>query len=343
MKQKLVVSIFLSLLILNLCLAQDQEKPSLKYLYDRYIAIGIKQLENSSYDQAKFEFEKAQFFLPDQPESYLNLALIEVHRYNYKEALGLLAKARRLIPENYFDEYIILYNLGLCSYQEENYLRASHYFSQCLKLKPQLEVAKKGLELSDKELNQQLKAFKIPAMIETKAETTYSQELERVAKKLNLPKGEDSPSKAAKLLEEASLSFKGNNTEKAIALLKQSISLEPKNPQAHYRLGVIYSYLSRFSEAAVEFEEAIKYDPSFVKAYINLGGVYGKLKDYPQAIASLKKALRIDKDNPKIYYNLGMIKVGMGKKRQAKRDFKKAANLCKKSGDTKLLQKIPEL
>ena len=153
---KLIASIFLSLFILTLplayCFEQSENKPSLKYLYDRYIAIGIEQLKSSDYDQAKFEFEKARFLFPDLPESYLNLALIEIHRYNYPSAIELLSKAKKLMPENYFDEYIILYNLGLCSYQEKDYLRASHYFSQCLKLKPGLEVAKKGLELSDQNL-----------------------------------------------------------------------------------------------------------------------------------------------------------------------------------------------
>ncbi|MBU1112570.1 MAG: tetratricopeptide repeat protein [Candidatus Omnitrophica bacterium] len=350
MNIKFLFSVALIILTTNLSanslLAQDQpsQDDSLSYLYDRYISSGLNYLGNKRYSEAEFEFEKARNLNPRRPESYLNLAIIKIHRYDYQLARELLKQALEIMPENYPEEYIILYNLGLCSYQEKDYLQAAEYFSQCLKLNPDLNQALAGLKLCRQNIpgepfsssnNNFQEKYNPPA------ETAYPQR--EITADHPVPPSSEAVLSADKLMILASQSFKNNKTEEAISLIEKSLNLNPENPEAHYRLGVIYAYLNNFPEAVTCFEKAIAKAPSLTKAYINLGGVYGKLKDYPKALAVLNQALRLDKNNAKIYYNLGMVHIGMSRKGEAKKYFEKARALCRKNGDALLLQKIPDL
>lgn len=351
MKGKLLILSFLVLLILNLPSAysyppeSSEQESSLKYLYDRYLAIGIEYLESKKYSEAKFEFEKARFLIPQLPESYINLAIIQIHRYSYQEASQLLEQAEKLTPENYPKQYIIVYNLGLCSYHQGAFRQAAEYFSKCLELKPGLDTAISGLELSLQKMDQKPKPFVVgeesKQTLRQETKTSYSRELDRLSKSIKTASSKPSPLSATDLLSQASICFKNKQIDEALNLTQQTINLDPTNAQAHYRLGVIYASSNRFEKAINSFEAAIENDPSFLKAYINLGGAYGKLKNYSQAIKVLKKALRIDKNNAKIYYNLGMINVGMGKNRRARKYFQKAKVLAAKDGNAQLLQKIP--
>jgi len=352
MKIKVLLLAVSALLILNLSslysqpVDQNQNESTLKYLYERYMTIGLEYLERKSYEEAKSEFEKAKFLFPELAESYINLAIIQIHRYDYEGAVEILKEAKKLMPTNYPKEDILLYNLGLAYYRQHLYEEAFDYFSQCLKVNPGLKEAATGLELCRQKIDRKPASVEIAyAQEESKpvVKSRYRQEIGKILDGFEKIPEADASSPATKLLEEASISFKNNQTEKAIDLIQQSIALDPKNPQAHYRLGVVYAYSNRFDEAASYFEQTIKYDPSFLKAYINLGGVYGKLEQYPQALKILNQALRLDKNNAKIYYNLGMVYAGMGKKRQARKHFEKARVLCQQNGDALLLQKIPKL
>ena len=353
MKIRSLLLAILFLFALNIPLAyafdfleENEQEPPLKYLYDRNIAVGLELLENKKYSDAKFEFEKAKFLFPEFPESYINLAIIHINRYEYNQAQEELSQAKKLAKENYPKKYIIFYNLGLCAYQKENYQEAVDYFSQCLELKPGLKEALNGLNLAQQNILRKPEPQEITEREEidpqTITKTIYAKDLDAISKDSQTPQSHKTL-EAMNLLRKASAHFKNNETEKAIDCLQQSISLNPNNPQAHYRLGVIYAYLNNFDLAAEYFEEAIKQDPSFVKSYINLGAAYGKLKNYPEAIRVLNKALKVDKNNAKIYYNLGMIASGAGKVKEAKKHFKKARALASKDNDTALLGKIPKL
>ena len=56
-----------------------------------------------------------------------------------------------------------------------------------------------------------------------------------------------------------------------IAPLRQLVRQNPRNPRAHYDLGVTYRICNQLPEAIACFERAITLKPDYANAYYNLG------------------------------------------------------------------------
>ncbi len=146
--------------------------------------------------------------------------------------------------------------------------------------------------------------------------------------------------KAQKLLREGSDAFKNNDVKRAISLLEQSVTIDPKYAEAYYRLGVIYVHQGDADRAVGYFSKTIEIDPNFTQAYTNMGSILAQLKKYPQAMAYYEKALSLDNENPKIYYNIGLIYAAIGRKDSAKPYFARAKQLSLAQKNTRLLEEI---
>ncbi|MBO0858662.1 MAG: tetratricopeptide repeat protein [Chloracidobacterium sp.] len=57
-------------------------------------------------------------------------------------------------------------------------------------------------------------------------------------------------------------------------LLKRAIALDPKLPQAHFELGVLYTEQQQYTEAIAAFRSAIKLNPEMGKAHYRLALIY---------------------------------------------------------------------
>jgi len=141
------------------------------------------------------------------------------------------------------------------------------------------------------------------------------------------PKEEINSLCADLLFERGSKAFENKKTREAALLLQASIRYNSHDPQAHYRLGIIYISQKEFEKAIENFKRAIKLKRDFTKAYVNLGSAYGKLKQYKPALSYLQKALSLENKDPVIYYNIGLIYSAMKKPDQAKKYFTKAEEL----------------
>lgn len=84
------------------------------------------------------------------------------------------------------------------------------------------------------------------------------------------------------------------NFEKAIVLIKDSLSIYNKNFVAHNNLGLAYYNLEKFKSALLSFEEAIYLNPNYIDSYNNLGNVFLKQKKYLTAFKLYKKAFRLN-------------------------------------------------
>jgi tetratricopeptide (TPR) repeat protein len=84
------------------------------------------------------------------------------------------------------------------------------------------------------------------------------------------------------------------NYEKAIILIKESLSIYNKNFVAHNNLGLAYYNLEKFKSALLSFEEAIYLNPNYIDSYNNLGNVFLKQKKYLTAFKLYKKAFRLN-------------------------------------------------
>jgi Flp pilus assembly protein TadD len=66
-----------------------------------------------------------------------------------------------------------------------------------------------------------------------------------------------------------------NQSDKALALLEESVRLEPTNPTTHYRLGSLYRKMGRVEDAKREID------------------LYRKLKDEREKLRVIYKELQI--------------------------------------------------
>lgn len=86
---------------------------------------------------------------------------------------------------------------------------------------------------------------------------------------------------------------------------KKAIEQDPRFPQAHNNLGLVYLSSSQEDKALKEFEEAISIDPLYKKPFLNIGALYSSKKDYEKAISYYKKALEIDPNYLEAIQNIG--------------------------------------
>ncbi len=92
----------------------------------------------------------------------------------------------------------------------------------------------------------------------------------------------------------------------AIAALRQTLSANPKQAEAHNVLGLLLGRKGATSnEVAAEFREAIKLRPDYAEAHNNLGLVLIQSGDDDGGIAALREAVRVSPDYADAHANLG--------------------------------------
>ncbi len=104
--------------------------------------------------------------------------------------------------------------------------------------------------------------------------------------------------------------YKEEEIEKRAEYLMKIIELDPSDPEAHYNLGIYFSYKGQFSpvfglNARDCFEKVIKLDPNNAKAYNGLGVLRMKT-NLTEGIKLFKKAIEIDPSYSIAHQNLAM-------------------------------------
>lgn len=83
--------------------------------------------------------------------------------------------------------------------------------------------------------------------------------------------------------------------------------LNPNSEYIYNRLGITYSQLKFYNEAAAAFERCIGLNPKYSYSYNNLGSVYFASNDKKRAEKYFKKAISLDKDVASFHVNLGTL------------------------------------
>jgi len=97
----------------------------------------------------------------------------------------------------------------------------------------------------------------------------------------------------------------------------QAVRKQPKNPVAHYNLGVAYANDDQHEKAVEAFQQAIRLNPKFAEAYYSLGMSYEALEYYVDAVRALKEALRLNPKLPDLQLNLGLLLSKAGQHQEA--------------------------
>ena len=130
-----------------------------------------------------------------------------------------------------------------------------------------------------------------------------------------------------RLNDEAS-QFLESDPEKAEALLKEAIDLDPDNVQSYKKLGLMYVKLKDYPKGIVAYQRAAELAPGSPDAFFNLGYIYAIIKDYPQAEKMYSKVL--EKDPPYLdeaLFNLAMVQDMQGKKSQCMANLERAITI----------------
>ena len=92
----------------------------------------------------------------------------------------------------------------------------------------------------------------------------------------------------------------------SLALLQQSVALDPHYVPALNNLGVTYTRLRRFAEAAATFERAVAESPSNAMLHANLAHSLLHTGDYRRAEAAARQSLELDRADARAAYYLGL-------------------------------------
>lgn len=150
----------------------------------------------------------------------------------------------------------------------------------------------------------------------------------------------------------------------AVAQINKALEMEPKNPNYHNLLGLIYLNRGMLDNAEKSFKDALRYKPDYAdvsnnlcglyltknlwdeaithckkalneityaspeKAYLNMGWAYYKKADFMNAIDCYNKALLHRRDFYLAYQNLGIVYSDLAKYNLAIENFKKAVEGC---------------
>jgi len=97
-----------------------------------------------------------------------------------------------------------------------------------------------------------------------------------------------------------------------VSALEAIVREDPRNGQAHLRLGYTRVQAGDCARAEPEFHAAIASGLPSADAYLGLAGCLGARRDFAAAERALNEALRLEPENPVVQANIGILKGSRG-------------------------------
>jgi len=119
-------------------------------------------------------------------------------------------------------------------------------------------------------------------------------------------------SKAYNNLAFALANLKTSNESTVIQILKEAISLNPKDFKAYFNLGDLYLKKEDYENAMKNYKKSLEINPKFSAAYWKIGAIDEKMGRNNDALERYKNALKFDPINIEILYSLGSLYLNMG-------------------------------
>lgn len=104
---------------------------------------------------------------------------------------------------------------------------------------------------------------------------------------------------------------------------KKAISVDPKKPGPHHRLGYLYLKQKRYEEAIQHFKKMVEYDPGNANSYDSLGDGYLANDQLDEAIESYRKAIVTDPGFAPSVFNLAKCCEKKNMKQEAKDHYRR--------------------
>jgi tetratricopeptide (TPR) repeat protein len=143
-------------------------------------------------------------------------------------------------------------------------------------------------------------------------------------KTVQIPVVQEDIQGAAEAAKEGNLAFSRKDYYAALIKYLESVRLNPYDGYVYNRLGITYSQLKYFEQAAAAFMRAIELNPKYPYAYNNLGSVYFAERNLKKAEKYFKKAISLREDEATFHINMGSVLFAKKKDEKAKAEVHKA-------------------
>jgi Tfp pilus assembly protein PilF len=118
--------------------------------------------------------------------------------------------------------------------------------------------------------------------------------------------------------------------DSARLLFERVLGIDSTSPAAHYRLGMLYEFEGRPTEAEESYRRALRHDSTSDAAHLNLGQLLGKTGRYEDAMVHFDAALRHSSDSSLTglaHYCLGMAHGIMGDTEASAESYRRATTV----------------
>jgi len=115
--------------------------------------------------------------------------------------------------------------------------------------------------------------------------------------------------------------------DEAIRHYRESIRIQPVQPEAYNDLGNALRTRGEFDEAAAQLRRSLEIDPLYILAHNNLGLLYHDRGEYDEAIRHFQRALEIHPDFAAAHTNLGVTLAAEGRWDEAIRQQREALRI----------------
>ncbi len=356
--KKTILLVMFSLLLSNLCIAQEAEE---------HFKRGVGYFETRLINKAIAEFKKAlPLFKEDQKqmkaETYVTLANAYNRKGIHKAAITACKKAMEIDP-NLANAH---YNLGFAYREEGNDELAKQEFAlydELLKQegeyieipeKPTSEEIDKYITLGDnyfKEGKFDEAIIEYKKALEIKPRDDILNKLGQAHQQKRLAgKPEEQPAKidtftSKKTLDEMpglereqelsieelydrGISYYDKGMiDKAIEEFKEVLELDPDDIETHYHLGNAYADKEMFDEAISIYKKVIEKNPEFIDAYLSLSTLYLDMDMVDEAISLCNQAISANPDDSFLCFHLGEAYVRNEQYEEAITAFNKAISI----------------
>lgn len=110
----------------------------------------------------------------------------------------------------------------------------------------------------------------------------------------------------------------------AAQAFEQVLARQPRNAEAHFRLGIARRDLQQLDAGAAAYRRAIELRPGYIEAHNNLGAVLQLQDDVTGAQAAWRRAVELHPDFAQPYLNLGRLLAAQGDTAGAAHAFRAA-------------------
>lgn len=116
-------------------------------------------------------------------------------------------------------------------------------------------------------------------------------------------------------------------TREAIALLEESVRLNPELTEPYNNLGMLYTDVSAYDKAELYFKKALKLEPESAVVMNNYGYLLYKMNQPQQALKYINQSIARYGTNPYAYRNRALVYLLLNLQREACADLKASKEL----------------